>query len=101
MAKKKVAPKKVPLKERWKRGLITAGLVALILYIGVHIISRTEGARSAIADKLSNGTRQQISIEHCGATPLLGLRLKRLSFQGVEMPDVKMSFNWLSFFYLN
>jgi hypothetical protein len=97
MAKKKVAAKKVPLLKRWKRNLITAGLVALILYIGVHILTRTEGARTAIADKLSNGTRQQISIDHCGATPLLGLRLKGLRFQGVEMPDVKMSFNWFSF----
>ncbi len=97
MAKKKVAAKKVSLIGKWKRYLITTALVAAVLYIGVHILSRTEGARTAVADKLSNGTRQQISIDHCGATPLLGLRLKGLRFQGVEMPDVKMSFNWFSF----
>ena len=93
MAKKKVVSKKV----RWKRNFITTGLVLLVLYIGAHVISRTEGFRSAVADKLSNGTRQQISIDACAATPLLGLRLKGLRFQGVEMPDVKMSFNGLSF----
>ncbi len=98
MAKKKIATKKVSNRQKWKRQLIITGLVALILYIGVHILSRTEGARSAVADKLSNGTRQQISIDKCGATALLGLHLQGLRFQGVEMPDVKMSFNWFSIF---
>ncbi len=93
---KKAAPKKSRLK-RWKRNAITTLIVALILYVGAHVLSRTDGARQAIADKLSNGTRQQISIEKCGMTPLMGLHLKNLAFQGVAMPDVKMSFNWFSF----
>jgi len=62
-----------------------------------HVISRTEGMRFAVADKISNGTRQPVALESCGTTPLLGLRLKGLGFQGVEMPDIKMSFNWFSF----
>lgn len=96
MAKKKTDPKKSKL-GRLKRNLFTAGLVLLIIYFGVHIISRTEGARSALADKISNGTRQLVSIEECGATPLMGLWIKGLSFTGVEMPEVKVSFNWLAF----
>ena len=91
------AKKPLPTRKKLKRNGITAGLVLLILYIGVHVISRTEGFRSAVADKLSNGTRQQISIDKCAVTPLLGLRLKGLRFQGVEMPDVKMAFNGFSF----
>ena len=83
--------------KHWKRNAIVTFVVLIILYIGAHIISRTDGARQAIADKLSNGTRQQISIEKCGMTALCGLRLRGLAFQGVEMPDVKMSFNFFSF----
>ncbi|HEY5654004.1 MAG TPA: hypothetical protein VIR63_06520 [Pontiella sp.] len=96
MAKDKTAQTK-PKKRRWKRDLATIFLFALIFYVGAHVISRTEGVRMTVADKLSNATRQQISLEKCGMTPLMGLRLQRLSFQGVEMPDVKISFNWLSF----
>ena len=93
MAKKK----KGSLKRRWKRNTIASLLMCFVLYVGIHIISRTEGARSLVADKISNGTRQPIALESCGTTPLLGLRLKGLGFQGVEMPDVKISFNWFSF----
>lgn len=97
MAKKKVAEKKASMKGRLKRNLIASLLIAFVLYVGIHIISRTEGACRLVADKISNGTRQPIALESCCATPMLGLRLKGLSFQGVEMPDVKMSFNGLSF----
>ncbi|MEA2069260.1 MAG: hypothetical protein U9P12_08675 [Verrucomicrobiota bacterium] len=90
--------KKTGTRVRLKRNLVSGFIIALILYAGVHIISRTDGARSAIADKLSNGTRQLITLEKCGATPLLGLRLRGLAFQGVEIPDAKVSFNWFSFF---
>ncbi len=97
MAKKKTAP---PKKSRWKRFRRNAGttlILLIILYIGAHIISRLDGTRQAITDKLSNGTRQPISIEKTGMTPLCGLRLQGLRLQGVEMPDVKIAFNWLSF----
>jgi hypothetical protein len=97
MAKTKAAPKKVSTRTRIKRHLITTGIILLILYIGAHIITRTQGFRSAVADKLSNGTRQLISLEECGATPLLGLRLRGLAFHGVEIPDAKVAFNWFSF----
>jgi hypothetical protein len=82
---------------RLKRNALTVAIVALILYIGAHMISRTDGARAAIADKLSNGTRQLITLEKCGTTPLLGLRLRGLSFQGVSVPEATVSFNWFSF----
>lgn len=85
------------MRKRIKRNLITLGIILLILYIGVHVITRTQGFRSYVADKLSNGTRQLITLEECGATPLLGLRLRGLAFQGVEIPDAKLSFNWFSF----
>ncbi|VGO22558.1 AsmA family protein [Pontiella sulfatireligans] len=97
MSRKNTAAKKGSLIGRWKRNLASALIIFLILYIGVHVISRTEGARSAVADKLSNGTGQPIALEKCEATPLLGLRLQGLAFQGVSMPEVKMSFNWFSF----
>jgi hypothetical protein len=82
---------------RLKRNAITAAIVALIGYIGVHLISRTDGARTAVADKLSNGTRQLITLEKCGATPLLKLRLSGLSFEGTAIPEAVVSFNWFSF----
>ena len=95
-----MAKKKTTVKDRfkrWKRNAIATAIVLLILYVGAHVLSRTAGARQAVADKLSNGTRQQISLEKCGMTPLMGMHLEGLSFQGVDMPDVKMSFNWFSF----
>lgn len=95
-----MAKKKPSIKERlkrWKRNSIATLVILAILYIGAHILSRTDGMRQAVADKLSNGTRQQISLEKCGMTPLLGLHLQGLSFQGVDMPDVRLSFNWFSF----
>lgn len=94
MAKKGEQPS---MRTRIKRNLITAGIIVLILYIGAHVITRTQGFRSYVADKLSNGTRQLITLEECGATPLLGLRLRGLAFEGVEIPDAKVSFNWFSF----
>jgi hypothetical protein len=96
MAKKKAAaPKK---KGSLKRNALTGLLIAVILYTGIHIISRTEGARSAIADKISNGTRLPVALGSCGATPLLGLRLKGLDFYGVQISDVRVSFNWFALF---
>lgn len=94
MARKKAV---VGKRSGLKRKLIATGLVLLILYIGTQIISRTEGIRALVADKISNGTRLPVSLEKCGATPLLGFRLKGLLIQGAEMPDVRLSFNWLSF----
>lgn len=98
MAKKKTIEIEGGIIGPMKKTLITLLLVLLILYIGVHIISRTDGARSAIADKLSKGTGQLITLERCGATPLLGLRLHGLSFQGVDIPEAKAAFNWLAVF---
>lgn len=97
MAKKKTPPKKSKW-QRFKRNAITTLILLIILYIGGHVISRLNGTRQAIADKLSNGTRQPISIEKSGMTIFCGLHLQGLSFQGVDMPDVKMKFNWFSFF---
>lgn len=96
MAKKKQPPKKSRW-QRFKRNAITTLIIFIILYIGGHVISRLDGTRQAIADKLSNGTRQPISIQKTGMTLFCGLRLQGLNFQGVEMPDVKMRFNWFSF----
>lgn len=82
---------------RLNRNLFSAFLVMLILYAGIHALSRTEGARTAIADKISNGTRQPVALKECAATPLLGLRLKGVSFQSVEIPEAIVTFNWFSF----
>lgn len=90
---KKTPPKK---KRNLKRNIWAGFLIALILYVGIHVISRTEGARSMVADKISNGTRLPVALESCGATPLLGLHLKGLDFYGVQMPDVRVKFNWFS-----
>jgi hypothetical protein len=95
MAKKKVQAEK---KRHIKRDAAAISVVLLILYIGIHILSRTEGARSMVADKISNGTRLPVALEECGTTPLLGLRLNGLAFYGVEMPEVKVSFNWGAMF---
>lgn len=98
MARKQaIAPKK--RKGRVKRSVLTGLLLALILYTGIQVISRMEGTRSLLADKISNGTRQPVALESCAATPLLGLHLKGLDFHGVQMPDVRIRFNffaWLS-----
>ena len=93
MAKKKTAVKKRNL----KRDIWAGVLIGLVLYAGIHVISRTEGARAAVADKISNGTRLPVALEKCAATPLLGLHLQGLDFHGVRMPDVRVKFNWFSF----
>jgi len=82
---------------RLKRRLFTLGLVLLILYVGGHLVSRTEGIRALVADKISNGTRLPVSVKKCGMTPLMGFRMKGLLIQGAEMPDVTLSFNWFAF----
>jgi hypothetical protein len=96
MAKKKSVKAGAKIKMFRQRMIVTA-LVFLVLYIGAQVISRTDGVRKAVADKISNGTRLPASLDHCGATPLLGLRLTGLALPGVELPDVKVSFNWVSF----
>lgn len=94
MVRKKAIAKK---KKRTQKRNIWGGLfIVLILYVGIHVISRTEGARMAVADKISNGTRLPVALESCGATPLLGMRLRGLDFYGVQMPDVRIKFNWFS-----
>jgi hypothetical protein len=97
MAKQKALTKKKK-KGSLKRNLWASLLIVLVLYVGIHMIARTEGARSAVADKISNGTRLPVALESCGTTPLLGLRLKGLDFYGVQMPDVRVKFNWLALF---
>jgi len=94
MARNKADKKK---KLNLKRNISAALLILAIIYIGVHILSRTEGARSAVADKISKGTRLPVALKGCGTTPLMGLKLEGLAFYGVEMPDVKVKFNWFSF----
>ncbi|QBG48698.1 hypothetical protein EGM51_15280 [Verrucomicrobia bacterium S94] len=86
MAKKKAAPPKKNRWQRFKRNAVTALIILIILYIGGHVISRLEGTRQAIADKLSNGSRQPISIEKAGMTLLCGLRLQGVRFQGWKYP---------------
>ena len=88
-----------PVKKSLKRNFWASLVIALILYIGIHILSRTDGTRSWVADKISNGTRLPVALESCAATPLLGLRLEGLGFLGVQMPDVRIKFNW--FFFLS
>ncbi|MCF7816972.1 MAG: hypothetical protein K9M54_03730 [Kiritimatiellales bacterium] len=98
MARKKAAAEKKK-KGRVKRSVLTGLLLALILYIGIQVLSRMEGTRSLVADKISNGTRLPVALESCAATPLLGLHLKGLDFYGVQMTDVQIRFNffaWLS-----
>jgi hypothetical protein len=97
MAKKKAESKKDSKTGVWKRNTIMTLLIVFVLYIGINLISRTDGARSFVADKISNGTRLPVALDDCGVTPLLGLRLRGLTFYGVEIPDVKVKFNWLSF----
>ena len=94
MAKKKTEAK--PRKRHLKRNLWSGLIIALILYIGIHILSRTAYVRTTVADKISNGTRQPVALESCAATPLLRLRLKGLDFYGVQMPDVRVRFNWFA-----
>lgn len=96
MAKKKKTGR--PLRVTLKKNVIIAGLIVFVGYAGIHIISRTNGFRGLVADKISNGTRLPVALEHCGATPLLGLQFKNLDFYGVRMPDVKLNFDWLSWF---
>ena len=95
MAKKNAAS--IPMKKHLKRNFWAGLVIALILYVGIHILSRTDGTRSWVADKISNGTRLPVALESCAATPLLGLRLEGLGFHGVQMPDVRIKFNWFSF----
>ena len=95
MTRKNTAPAKS--KKSLKRNFWAGIVIALILYIGMHVLSRTEGARSWVADKISNGTHLPVTLESSAATPLLGLRLKGLGFYGAKIPDVRIKFNWFSF----
>ena len=94
MPRKKAAAAKK--KRHLKRNIVWGVLVVLILYVGIHVLSRTEGARSFVADKISNGTRLPVALKSCGATPLLGLRLEGLDFYGVQMAEVHVRFNWFA-----
>ncbi len=94
MARNKAAAK---TKKSLKRNIWAGLVIALILYIGIQILSRTDGARSWVADKISNGTRLPVALENCAATPLLGLRLEGLGFYGAQMPEVRIKLNWFSF----
>jgi hypothetical protein len=99
MARKKAPPMK-------KRGNLRVNciwglLITLILYVGIHVISRTEGARSFVADKISNGTRLPVALQSCSATPLLGLHLNGLDFYGVKMTDVHVKWDWFARFTKN
>lgn len=94
MARKKAASKKK--KRSLKQNLWGGLMVVLILYVGIHVISRTEGFRGLVSDKISNGTRLPVSLGSCGATPLLGMRLQGLDLYGVKMPDVRVRFNWFA-----
>lgn len=99
MARNMAAAPKGGKRSSLRKNAITAVLVALILYIGIQVISRMEGTRTLVADKISNGTRLPVALQSCAATPLLGLHLKGLDFYGVKMPDVRVKFNffaWLS-----
>ena len=87
---------KRPLRDILKRNAIIAALVLFVGYAGVHIISRTDGFRSLVADKIGSGTRLPVALEHCGMTPLLRLELKNLDFYGVRMPRVKITFDWFA-----
>lgn len=84
-------------KTGFRQQTITLFVLVLILYVGLNVISRTEGARTLVADKISNHTRLPVTIDDCGITPLLGLHLRGLTFHGIEMDDVRVSFNWLAF----
>ncbi len=88
--------KKTTIRVRLKRNLLAGIVVGLVLYVGMHILSRTEGVRSLVADKISNGTRLPVALRSCSATPLLGLRLQGLDFYGAQMPDVRIKFNWFA-----
>ena len=94
MAKKK--KKGMTAVEKLKRNLMTGALILLVIYIGIHIITRTGGFNRLVTDKLSNGTRLPVTLEKCGATPLLGLRLQGLDFYGVRMPDVRIKIDWFA-----
>jgi hypothetical protein len=97
MAKKKTA--KRSKRASLKRNSITVLLIAVAAYAGIHIISRTDGARSLVADKISNGTRLPVALERCGMTPLLGLRLQGLDFYGVRIPDMRIKFSWSAWLF--
>lgn len=96
MARKSAAAKKK--KRNLKRNLLSAVVIVIVLYVGIHLISRTEGARSFVTDKISNGTRLPVVVESCGATPMLGMHLRGVDFYGVQMPDVRIRFNWFALF---
>ena len=92
----KKTTQKRSLTENLRRNLITTGLILLVAYAGIHILTRTNGFRGLVADKISNGTRLPVVLEHCGMSPLLNLRLKNLDFPGVRMPEVNVVFDWFA-----
>jgi hypothetical protein len=92
--KKEEATKKK--KRHFRRNLFFGLLILIILYTGVHLLSRTDGVRAMVVDKISDGIRLPVALESCAATPLLGLQLQGLSFSGVKMPSVHLRLNGLA-----
>lgn len=86
-------PETKPTRKKRKWNLVCSLLIALILYVGIHMLIRTEGTRSMIADRISIWTKLPVSLGHCQATPLLGLRLDNLEFPGVKIPEARIKFN--------
>lgn len=85
-------------KKKHNRNVMIWGVIVVVLYVGVHVLVRTDGIHSMIVDRVSTETQQSVSIEHCSAMPGLDLKLSGIHFQGVDVKSLKVSFNLFSFF---
>lgn len=92
MGRKKKEEKR---KKRRGRNLFFNMLIAVILYVGIQLLSRTDGTRAFLADKLSGVIGEPVSIGRCEATPLLGLHLEKVVFRGLRMDEVHARLDWL------
>jgi hypothetical protein len=62
------------------------------VYGGAHALLRTDGVRGYVADKVSDWVRLPVAIDSSSGTLLLGINLKGLSFDGVEIE--RLSVEW-------
>lgn len=80
----------------FKRNLFWSLFLLIICYVGLHLLARTEGVRSYIAEQVSDAVGQPATIEQCALTPALALQMRGLVFEGVTAQEVRVGLDPLA-----
>jgi hypothetical protein len=90
----KQAPE-VPVRKKSspRRTLFFLFLILLILYVGIQLLSRTEGGKNLIEEQLSDALSQPVSVSFFEVTPSLSLHLQGVTSEGITISDWRLSLN--------